>query len=490
MVDTRNVKKVSTSDAGKETTTDVITDASASVKGADDSTNVAAGGEAKQGNNGGSNDPAKKVQDVDKEAAAKKGISANMPITPSACDKEGSEPTNAKQTQQKTSTSVVGTVTKGTKRPREDLVDPVKKESTEKNNECTKPTDVKGKGPCADGYCRTPIAYLYDDIAKPISFLVAFYVDRVFHKTLLSVTPVRSFATIGMSDYPDNEQSMENDIYVEELVKSAVDAYMECGDDDDDDDDDDDELSLSSWMNKSVIPVGNVQGVSEIDKDNEIDMEVIVKSAVDAYMECDDNDDNFVTPLLRKSEAKMGDQVVLHAGEQRNDGMENWKMKVRSKAEMKITNALRSPFYEREVKVSNKLNPDERIMFYWLMTTYNTNEDKLVYDDDVVERLFFTTYPALYTIMNPTGGVYTDNNFNTFATNLDKEVREIPNFKWGVIDMVLFPFCVFKRDYAVCFCFHRKAVVVIDGSKDEDDREMRFNYGDIPDTLVWSKSDY
>ncbi|KAL1559299.1 hypothetical protein AAHA92_09656 [Salvia divinorum] len=128
-----------------------------------------------------------------------------------------------------------------------------------------------------------------------------------------SLPPVRSFTAIGMSDYPDNEQSVvsvscsarqaigtkENDIYVKEIVKLAGDAYMECGDHDDDD-----ELSLYSWMNKSVIPVGNVQGISEIDKDNEIDVEAIVKSAVDAYMECEDNDDDFVTPLLRKSEAK------------------------------------------------------------------------------------------------------------------------------------------------------------------------------------------
>ncbi|KAL1559298.1 hypothetical protein AAHA92_09655 [Salvia divinorum] len=124
---------------------------------------------------------------------------------------------------------------------------------------------------------------------------------------------------------------------------------------------------------------------------------------------------------------------------------------------MKITNALHSPFYERAVKVSNKLNPDERIMFYWLMTTYNTNEISW-YTMATLWKLFFTTYPALYTIVNPTGGVDTNNSFNTFATNLDKEVREIPKFKWGDIDMVFFPF------YG-------------------DDRDIRFNYGDIPETL-------
>ncbi|KAL1560468.1 hypothetical protein AAHA92_10675 [Salvia divinorum] len=458
-------------------------------------------------------------KDVDNETTAMKGMSGNMATKLSACDKEGvgTEPSGRSVGGLKSG----GKDLFGTKHPREDLGDPVEIPSTKENNECTKTADDKGKskvigkkvkgkekvvhkkgkqasvineesrniGKNAQTSNNIPASeQLNEDqdtedlhdaqqnwkkrkvspFTGPISFLVAFYVDLVFHKTLLvsrvfptvagwtstisgkdnhkepsevailsvcntqhvalttSLPPVSSFTTIGMSDYPDNEQAMvsvscsarqvtgtKNEIYVEEIVKSVVDAYMECGDVVDDDDD---ELSLSSWMNKSVIPVGNIKEIRKIDKDNEIDVEAIVKSAVDAYMECDDNDDDFVTPL-------------------RNDDMENWKMKVRSKAEMKITNALRSPFYERPVKVSNKLNPDERIMFYWLMTTYNTNEEKLVYDDDVVEvrviefisllphsqissgivnawcsvlnnmedlrapsspkRLFFTTYPAV-----------------------------------------------------------------------------------------------
>ncbi|KAL1540876.1 RING-type E3 ubiquitin transferase [Salvia divinorum] len=412
------------------------------------------------------------------------------------------------------------------------------------------------KGPSGDGYCRTPIAYLYNDIENvkdynwcaytldslvlaqtnwkksndspftgPISFLVAFYVDRVFHKTLLvsRVFPTvsgwtvhsalfydpphldgmkdRSVTAIGMNNYPDTEKSYmsvgcsarqsdatkDNDIDVDEIVKSVVDAYMECGYDDDDKED------LDSFVNHSGRKFGNEIVCCDMSKDNAIDVEAVVKSAVNAYMECDDNDDDFVTPCLKKTESKLGNQLVVY-------GKEN------------------------VIKVSSKLKQDERIMYYWLMTTYNTNEEQLVYDDDVIEvrviefmsllphkevssgiisawcsalnnmedlrapaspkRLFFTTYPAHYTIVESDGQVDVDARFNTFAQNLDKEVREIPEFKWRDIDMVFFPFCVFKRDYAVCFCFHRKAVVIIDGCKDGDDRDVRFNYGHIPETLL------
>ncbi|KAG6386900.1 hypothetical protein SASPL_152077 [Salvia splendens] len=93
----------------------------------------------------------------------------------------------------------------------------------------------------------------------------------------------------------------------------------------------------------------------------------------------------------------------------------------------------------------------------------------------------------LYTVVKVSAEVDEEKRFNTFAMNLDEEVREIPNFKWVDIDLVFFPFCVFKRDYTVCFCFARKAVVIIDGSKEEDDRDLRLNYGDIPETLVDSR---
>ncbi|XP_042058526.1 uncharacterized protein LOC121802902 [Salvia splendens] len=190
---------------------------------------------------------------------------------------------------------------------------------------------------------------------------------------------------------------------------------------------------------------------------------------------------------------------------------------------MRCSNALRSPFLERAVTVSRKLTPDERVMYYWLMNTHHGNEEQIIYNDRVVEvmllefcsllphhevssgvissfcsvlnhmedlksvtspkRLFFTTYPALYTVVMSNGRDDDADKLDEFASNIDKEVSEIPHFAWGDIDMVFFAFCVSKRYYTVCFCFKRRSVVIIDACKDGENNDLRFTYGCIPEAL-------
>ncbi|KAL1569120.1 hypothetical protein AAHA92_00633 [Salvia divinorum] len=325
---------------------------------------------------------------------------------------------------------------------------------------------------------------------------------------------VKTCNPIEINDYPKYQKSTtrvacssihmggtkDEVIDVDDIVKSAIDAYIECGDGDDDD-----AVCVASFVNKSVSISGNAILINDMDKGKSIDVEADIKNRVDAYMEIEDNECDFVTPCSKKSYSNNKNKLVIYDTDRPKDDIGNWKLNVRSKAEMKLSTALRSPFYERALKVSNKLNPDERMIYYWLMTTHNTNEVKLLYDDDVVEvrmlefmsllphteisdgivsawcsvlnnkedfrapsspkQLFFTTYPALYTIVKASADPR-----NT-------------NFKWGDIDLIFFPFCVFKRDYTVCFCFNKKTVVIIDSSKEGDDRDLRFNYGDIPETL-------
>ncbi|KAG6418389.1 hypothetical protein SASPL_120593 [Salvia splendens] len=50
--------------------------------------------------------------------------------------------------------------------------------------------------------------------------------------------------------------------------------------------------------------------------DEELDVAAIVKSAVEAYIECDVVDEDFVTPFTNKSEPKLGKDLVIHANEQ------------------------------------------------------------------------------------------------------------------------------------------------------------------------------
>ncbi|KAG6433568.1 hypothetical protein SASPL_105182 [Salvia splendens] len=297
-------------------------------------------------------------------------------------------------------------------------------------------------------------------------------------------------------------KEQEVTINVEEIVKSAMADYMDGGGDDAAD-----EFCSEASATKTTPRLDNQLRINDETNGEELDVEAIVKSAVEAYMECDEDDADFVTPFTNKSEPKVGEALP-------NDRQQTFNMNIRTKTDMRCSNALRSPFLERAVSVSRKLTPDERVMYYWLMTTHHGNEEQIIYNDRVVEvmllefcsllphhevssgvissfcsvlnhmealksvtspkRLFFTTYPALYTVVMSNGRDDDADKLDEFASNIDKEVSEIPHFAWGDIDMVLH--CV--------LCFKRKSVVIIDACKDGEDNDMRFTYGSIPEALV------
>ncbi|KAG6423097.1 hypothetical protein SASPL_113481 [Salvia splendens] len=284
-------------------------------------------------------------------------------------------------------------------------------------------------------------------------------------------------------------KEQEGTINVEEIVKSAMADYMDGGGDDAAD-----EFYSEASATKTTPSLNNQLRINDDTNGEEIDVEAIVKSAVEAYMECDEADADFVTPFTKKSEPKLGEALVITANKQ------------------------------RAVTVSRKLTPDERVMYYWLMNTHHGNEEQIIYNDRVVEvmllefcsllphhevssgvissfcsvlnhmedlksvtspkRLFFTTYPALYTVVMSNGRDDDADKLDEFASNIDKEVSEIPHFAWGDIDMVFFAFCVSKRYYTVCFCFKRRSVVIIDACKDGENNDLRFTYGCIPEALV------
>ncbi|KAG6397563.1 hypothetical protein SASPL_143732 [Salvia splendens] len=282
----------------------------------------------------------------------------------------------------------------------------------------------------------------------------------------------------------------EGTINVEEIVKSAMADYMDGGGDDAADE----FYSEASGTKRKQVWIISLEAMMKLMYGEELDVEAIVKSALEAYMECDEVDEDFVTPFTNKSEPKLGKALVIYANKQ------------------------------RAVTVSRKLTPDERVMYYWLMTTHHGNEEQIIYNDRVVEvmllefcsllphhevssgvisafcsvlnhmealksvtspkRLFFTTYPALYTVVMSNGGDDDADKLYEFSSNIDKEVSEIPHFAWDDIDMVFFAFCVSKRYYTVCFCFKRRSVVIIDACKDGEDNDLRFTYGCIPEALV------
>ncbi|KAG6415786.1 hypothetical protein SASPL_123204 [Salvia splendens] len=193
----------------------------------------------------------------------------------------------------------------------------------------------------------------------------------------------------------------EGTINVEEIVKSAVADYMEGGGDDAANE----FYSEASGM-KTKTNLDNKLRSKDGTNDEELDVEAIVKSAVEAYMECDVVDEDSVTPFTNKSEPKLGKDLVIHANEQ------------------------------------------------------------------------------LYTVVMSNGRDDNADKQDEFASNIDKEVSEIPHFTWAYIDMVFFAFCVSKRYYTACFCFERRSVVIIDACKDGEDHDLRYTYDCIPKALV------
>ncbi|XP_042034224.1 uncharacterized protein LOC121780671 isoform X1 [Salvia splendens] len=235
----------------------------------------------------------------------------------------------------------------------------------------------------------------------------------------------------------------------------------------------------------------------------------------------------FTTSGLRDSKKSVGPSSHNEAIaiQHKQELLVNGRMEMRSKAEKKISHALRSPYNQRAIKLGNTLTPTERETYYWILKCHDVYDDVLVYDDDVVvvtklefysllphtyvssgvisawcsylnnmeeyrgpsspKRLFFTLYPCASTIVSRTNpwdeGVATQ--LATFAANLDHEVKLIPNFKWADIDMVFFPICAHEHYYAVCFYYASKRVIVIDNSSSGDSDNITVNYGVIPETL-------
>ncbi|KAG6388843.1 hypothetical protein SASPL_150279 [Salvia splendens] len=172
----------------------------------------------------------------------------------------------------------------------------------------------------------------------------------------------------------------------------------------------------------------------------------------------------FTTSGLRDSKKSVGPSSHNEAIaiQHKQELLVNGRMEMRSKAEKKISHALRSPYNQRAIKLGNTLTPTERETYYWILKCHDAST--------IVSRT------------NPWDeGVATQ--LATFAANLDHEVKLIPNFKWADIDMVFFPICAHEHYYAVCFYYASKRVIVIDNSSSGDSDNITVNYGVIPETL-------
>ncbi|XP_047947485.1 uncharacterized protein LOC125193683 isoform X2 [Salvia hispanica] len=178
--------------------------------------------------------------------------------------------------------------------------------------------------------------------------------DALNGEEIKCISDPTTFTTIGMNQNTDDTKSFlsigcsarpgvgtKDASNVEEIVKSAIEAFMECGDDDDD------VVCLASMVNNSVTRFGNQIVSTRIDKGKAILVEPEVKNPVDAPMDFEDNEADFVTPFSKKPKPKMCNELGICDTDNPKDDAENWKLKVRARAEMKLSDAMRSPYYER-----------------------------------------------------------------------------------------------------------------------------------------------
>ncbi|XP_042059579.1 uncharacterized protein LOC121804104 [Salvia splendens] len=91
-----------------------------------------------------------------------------------------------------------------------------------------------------------------------------------------------------------------------------------------------------------------------------------VKSVIDAYKEIDMDDDDFMDsgPVGKP----VGTEVIVYNANK----IKTLKglMEVRTRTEKIVSHALRSPFADRPVKITNKLSKDEKESYYWILVTH------------------------------------------------------------------------------------------------------------------------
>ncbi|KAL1536350.1 RING-type E3 ubiquitin transferase [Salvia divinorum] len=444
--------------------------------------------------------------------------------------------------------------------------------------------------PSADGYCKTKLINVLEDVNNasnynwcayvldvlvnaqqnwydnpttpftgPIAFLLCFYVDRIILSTRKkrAIGNGASGAAISTSDLIDVENRVCLKINATTVLKTI--GFKEKDKNEKDDPigsmtqtlmDEDEEWKDPSWIEAVEEMVTTVEKrVALCDDDGIPSFDLGIEWLSNNETHADDKEDNITRmkrlekwkdimenttednlnhiderekasdhELCNKSAPGGGTQLVVFDSEK--DKTVVSRIKMRSKSKEKISNALRSPFSDKTIKLKTKLNLAEKETYYWIMTTNDAYDDVLVYDDDVVlvtklefysllphkqvsdgvicawcsylnymeeysspsspKRLFFT---GIDTIVHRPAAWDLIRTIQELTINLNDEVEKIPNFKWDDVDMVFFPISSNNHYYAICFCFGRKSVVILDNCDDGDYKNVAAKYGVIPETV-------
>ncbi|KAH6797073.1 hypothetical protein C2S52_021627 [Perilla frutescens var. hirtella] len=195
----------------------------------------------------------------------------------------------------------------------------------------------------------------------------------------------------------------------------------------------------------------------------------------------------------------------------------------------KVNEALTSPYMERAINASEKVDKREKELFFWLVYKKHQDNEEVVFSDNktnlrrkemrtlraevwisssVVDvwsivlnfkkdlraktsqcRFFTTTDPCCIPIANPPKEWATDRCKENFSKKLEEEISNSVIHSLDKIDMFFFPILKDKHYYVVCFDVVYFEACIIDNSDAQDSVDIRFKYGNTPFFLqdVFSK---
>ncbi|KAH6770008.1 hypothetical protein C2S52_014811, partial [Perilla frutescens var. hirtella] len=196
------------------------------------------------------------------------------------------------------------------------------------------------------------------------------------------------------------------------------------------------------------------------------------------------------------------------------------QMAKRNANNKKGNEALMSPYMERAIDASEKVDKREKELFFWLVHKKHQDNEEVVFSDNktnlrrnemrtlraevwisssVVDvwsivlnfkedlrakmspcRFFATTDPCCVPIANPPKEWAIDRCKEIFSKKLEEEISSSVVHSLDKIDMFFFPILKDEHYYLVCFDVVYFEACIIDNSDALDSVDIRFKYGNTP----------
>ncbi|KAL1563430.1 hypothetical protein AAHA92_05898 [Salvia divinorum] len=148
---------------------------------------------------------------------------------------------------------------------------------------------------------------------------------------------------------------------------------------------------------------------------------------------------------------------------------------LRSRTEKRVSSVLSSPFNERVVRIVSNMNNEDKDLYYWVLSTQGQLEHQMIYFDKIVgttkkqfqslkphnhvevsvidswasylnhmeiykspaspSRMFLTTGPTLYSVVERQRNWDQKKTLNNFFSNIECQVQKMMNFDWNNYDL-------------------------------------------------------